>query len=625
MSWKRPKTIKFYLNPPEAERLITVWPDFKVVSKKIQTSKEEPADDFGVHFIFGQSGETLNWQKTKFNVRKDGIPVHTLLSKYKDFRVELESFCNFAAQPATFIRFTVKNSSQINKTLKFGVMPRLARASLLYGIGGDFYSSYVPLLEHWDMANNIWTLENNCLAGPEKYISFDLPVAAKINWIGQNSSNIFCKDYAEITESFKKNETKHYYFLLSNKGYLSVDRYEYDRNLDATIAKWQQEIDKVNIRPATGNKNIQTMFNSLICQCLQMFAVANDGFVRPRQGGQHCGVWSVEAFEFLVALDRVGLKDWSEKGYDFFSKYQIKKGEDRGKFFAAGAPQWMSYTAGVLYGLAYHLRKQDSKEYFAKWKRIALEGLNWVERQRSKTKKDKNQLGYGLLPAGIGNDWGISGQYWSATDGLTYMGVREMAAAFKKFNDPLAGQLNKMTKDYESCLNTTLKKVIEPQKNRKELFLSNILGLKESYPPLGPYFADGPINLIRAGIIEPKSATFKRVENYFVNKGWMKNGLTGLMTDSLLQYFQGDKWAGHTWYVSYSDMVWFYAWLNRGERKKAKKTLEAQLKYGMSPEFYMQERYADNDTSFCPWQPNASANGRTIMMLLDFYVKIHNS
>ena len=77
--------------------------------------------------------------------------------------------------------------------------------------------------------------------------------------------------------------------------------------------------------------------------------------------------------------------------------------------------------------------------------------------------------------------------------------------------------------------------------------------------------------------------------------------------------------AGHTWYTSYSDMYWFYHYLAIGEREKAENILVGQLKYGMTPEYYMLERYADNDPYFTPWLPNASANGRTIMMLCDFY------
>lgn len=631
MSWERPKTIKLYLSPPEADRLITVWPDFKVISKKNQPDKEVPNNDsfkkvpnddsFGIHFILGVSAKALDWQKTKFIVREDGIPVQTLISNFNDFSLKLESFCNFDAFPHTFIKLTVKNNSGIKNKFVFGIMPRLASSSLLYGLGGDFYSSYNPMLEHWDMAANSWELKDNFLEDGNKAISFNTPQEAAYKWVERNKNNIIAKNYLEFSAGFEKNESKEFYFLMSHKGYVEINKYEYDGNFNETVSKWREELDKIIIRPKTSDKKIQTMFNSLVCQCLQMFAVANDGLVRPRQGGKYHGAYSVEAFEFLSALDRIGLSSWAKKGYDFFSNYQIKKGDDRGKFFAGiGMVQWMSYTAGVLYGLAYHLQKQGSKEYFKKWKPVAMEGINWVERQRNKMKKNRKELGYGLLPSGIVHDWGTNGQYWSFTDGITYMALKEMAKAFKKFNDPLAVKLKKITKDYENSLKNTLKKVLAPQKNRREIFIPNVLGVKEAYPPQGPYFCDGPAILIRAGIIDSKSDVFKKIEKYFINRGWMKNGLTGLMTDCLLQQsFQGDKWAGHTWYVNFPDMVWFYAWLKRGEKKKAKKTLDAQLKYAMSPEYYMVERYADNDPAFCPWQPNASANGRTIMMLLDFY------
>lgn len=620
MAWERPKTIKLYLSSPEAKRLITLWPEFKIVNKKMEPVKDEPDDDFGIHFIFGAAAKALNWKDTKFRVREDGIPVHILLAEHEGFSLEMESFCNFGAEPYTFVKVLVKNSSKSKKQFKFGVMARQAKMNLLNAISGDFYDSYFPMLEQWDMAKNIWTLKNNYLDGGKKCVSFSVPVGADVKWVAQNKKNMFAKTYTEFSASYEKAETKEFYFLLSNTGNEDICKYEYEHNKKEMVSKWQKELAKITVRPNTKDKKIQAMYNSLICQCIQMFAVANDGFVRPRQGGQSNGVWSVEASEFLIALDRIGLSSWSQKGLEFFSHYQVKKGNDKGKFFSVGAPNWMSYTAGVLTGLSYHLGYQNSKEYFKKWREIALESVNWVERQRSKTKNAKQKLGYGLLPAGMGNDWHIVGQYWSFTDALMYLGVRDMAKAFKKFNDPQAGRLKKMAKDYEACLKQVLKKLVEPQKGKKEYFLPNILGLEDVYPPLGPYLGDGPTNAIRAGIIDPKSDIFKKVENYFFNRGWMKNGLTGLMTDSFIihDFFQ-DKWSGHTWYVSYSDMIWFNAWLKQGKRKKAEKTLKAQFKYAMTPEFYMQERYADNDPAFCPWQPNASANGRTLNMILDFY------
>jgi hypothetical protein len=620
MSWKRPKTIKVYLHPPEAKRLITLWPDFKIVDRKIETIKGEAPDDFGIHFVFGKEARALDWHQIRFKIRPDGIPVHTLAAAQAQTSFELESFCSWDALPDTYARLTITNNAKTKSKLAMGVMPRLGKAGHLYGIEGDFYATYRPLLEQWDMVKNNWIMQGPVLVSGEKTISFAVPDKVAFNWVPQNKKHQFARNYVEFHASLEKKESVTLYFILSQQGHARVDGEKYQTAHDLAVSRWQAELAKIKVRPKLPDKRMETMFNSLVCQCLQMFAVGHDGLVRPRQGGQYHGVWPVEAIEFLTAFDRIGLAEWARKGYDFFAHNRIKEGEDKGKFTAAGAPQWMSCTGAALYGLAYHLKAANSREYFTQWRDLAAESIDWVEKQRTKTKTDPAPLGYGLLPAGIGNDWDIKGQYWSATDGLMYMGIRDLAKLFSLHNDPLAGQLTAIAQDYEKCLKNALRQVCEPQKKRDELFLPNILGMEETYPPLGPYFADGPTTLVRAGIIDPHSDVFKKMEKYFRNRGWMKNGLTSLMTDSLLQFgFQGDPWAGHTWYVSYADMIWFNAWLARGERHKAKQTLLAQFRYAMTPEFYMQERYADNDPDFCPWQPNASANGRTIMMLLDFY------
>ena len=58
---------------------------------------------------------------------------------------------------------------------------------------------------------------------------------------------------------------------------------------------------------------------------------------------------------------------------------------------------------------------------------------------------------------------------------------------------------------------------------------------------------------------------------------------------------------------------------------KAKPFLDAQLHFNMTNEYYMSERYDDCDPWYIPWCPNASANGRTILMLCDWYVDRINS
>lgn len=99
----------------------------------------------------------------------------------------------------------------------------------------------------------------------------------------------------------------------------------------------------------------------------------------------------------------------------------------------------------------------------------------------------------------------------------------------------------------------------------------------------------------------------------------MKNGLTGLMDCSQLTFVMTDGWPGHTWYTTLSDRTWLNAWLASGEFDKAEECFAALTKYAMTKEFYVNERYADNDPTFTPWQPNGSGSGRMIDVMLNYF------
>lgn len=200
------------------------------------------------------------------------------------------------------------------------------------------------------------------------------------------------------------------------------------------------------------------------------------------------------------------------------------------------------------------------------------------------------------------------------------MGFEKFSEMLELFHDERAKEVKKCYLEYKKTMTDYLDEIAMRFGSDDEIIITNRAGAEPSDPPRGPYFSDGPANLIRAKIIDPKSLVFRQAEAYFRNRSLMKNGLCGLMTDGLFENgFPSDKWAGHTWYTSFPDLCWFYGWLENGEFDKAEETFFAQIKYSMTKEFYMQERYADNDTTFVPWQPNASANGRFIMMMLDYF------
>jgi len=73
----------------------------------------------------------------------------------------------------------------------------------------------------------------------------------------------------------------------------------------------------------------------------------------------------------------------------------------------------------------------------------------------------------------------------------------------------------------------------------------------------------------------------------------------------------------HIWYTTNSDYDWFLTFKRLGRRTEAEDIVRCQIAYSMTDEYYMLERYADNDPYYVPWSPNASGNGRLLNMLLD--------
>jgi len=616
--WEQPKTIKLYLHPPLSNRQITIWPDFKIVNKVVVPPNEQERDDYGIRFLFGEPLQPPEWLESKWQVRPDGAPMPALETEISDWQIKLEAFCDILQQPITYIKLTIDNPLPAKRTLRLGLMMRSGLDRLLIGMDGDYYASYRPQLGHWDMIPSTWAQEGDVYTDGSHRIRLNLPAGASAAWQAREPGNREAKNTVVLLVPVGACQKAELYLTMGVQP--PVPGAEGYHQAAAQAADfWRSQLAKITRRPALPPR-LEPMFNHLVTQLLQMLAVTCSGEVWPRQGGRYDGVWPVEAMEWLRALDRLGLHEWTARGYAFFRQYQIKEGEEAGRFVGVNSPHWQNETGGVLFGLAGHLLYQGSQQVLQEWREPILAAVAYIERLRSQTRGDANAAGYGLLPPGIGHDWQLTGQYWCFSDGVMYMGLRGIAEAFSALHDPEATRLAALADDYRDCLKHTLALVTAGQENREDVYIPNILGLSETYPPLGPYPADGPSNLIRAGIIEPTSPLFDRLERYWRRLEWMQRGLTEPMTECLMtQGYFADPWAGYTWYISFSDLHWFKGWMARKEYDKAAETLAAQLRYGMSTEYYMQERYAANDSSFCPWQPNASANGRTIEMLFDLF------
>ena len=64
-----------------------------------------------------------------------------------------------------------------------------------------------------------------------------------------------------------------------------------------------------------------------------------------------------------------------------------------------------------------------------------------------------------------------------------------------------------------------------------------------------------------------------------------------------------------------SCLIWHF----RSRTDKAGAYLRGTLKYNVTPEFIVSERYSSVDPWFTPWQPNGSGAGRLNGFLLDYY------
>ena len=73
------------------------------------------------------------------------------------------------------------------------------------------------------------------------------------------------------------------------------------------------------------------------------------------------------------------------------------------------------------------------------------------------------------------------------------------------------------------------------------------------------------------------------------------------------------------WYVCTHEYYWFSYYLRHERYDRCCEILNTVFRFAMTDEYYMFERYHQRNIWFAPWSPNASANGRLILMLLDYY------
>ena len=614
--WQRPFTNKRYLHPPFSENMFTMWPEMRLICGDV-IEKTAGYISAGLRVLVGEDMQSPDFTRVHYHTREDGAPVHGLHHDFDGYTMTMESFCNTERVCTCFTRFTVTSRADGPVHVYLSLLPRTGREDHLVGTEVDGYAQYDSNVHNWGFIPSDWRMEENRLTDDGYEIL--LQHAEQLNpvWQGDGKGlKWYQRHLVKMDFTLQPGEEKQFELSFCHG---KCQPFDYEAEKQKALDFWRGELAHLKIHP--GGDQYAPMVNNLVLQCLQMFSypVGKD-YVLPRQGGLQRVIWPNEGVEFLTALDRLGdFAHYTRTAYDtYFYTLQCTEGEEKGAVQNLSGNMWGSITGAACMGCARHVLYMDDKKEFARYSDRMYMAFEWMERQRAKT-YDGNCRGVGIFPPMKSSDWPGEFQSWTFTDAFNLLGYEWMANAFEHFGDVRAPKVRAGYDSYMAAMKKILHDLTEESIFGDEMRLTFDLGVTMTDPPYGSYATDGPGMLIRAKVIDPGSREAKLIENYYRNRGMMEKGLTGMMNDGLI--FQGhnaDPWAGHTWYTSFSDLYWFYNWLESGEKDKAEETLNAQMTYGMSKEYYLLERYADNDPYWTPWMPNASANGRLLMMLTDY-------
>ncbi len=617
--WQRPFTIQRYINPPLAEDLITMFADGKIMFKEVDCySSSFRSNASGVKVLLGENYEEIDFKKIKYNVDKEGVPVHSFNYKFNGIDILYEAFCDNQRSATAYVKLALKNNSNKDIKEKISVIARTGLMSevMCGNISGYFHFNTNPRI--WGFIKTYFNYDDSVMQDDSIRITFDKKY--KGIWHGdEKGMPNHLRGFVEFEVELKANETTNFTFKIERPKKVSSGlNYEVER--EKVYAFWLKELESIEKYPSFNKKQNYTMIRTIVSNCLQMFATQiNEDIVLPRQGSTQTVIWPTEAKSMLIGLIKIGNFDrYIDKVMDLYlNRLQIKEGKDKGQFINIGASvPWSSITSSILITLAEYAYYRDENK-LNEFKGAILDAVDWIERTRN-----SNDLYPGLLPAMRACDWEEIAHFWSADSG-NIVAYEYLIKVFEKYND--FENAKKIKNYYEDYLKAFRERVVDKAVKNfddgDELYIPLTLEdldkeLKLPYST-NPYLQYVP-NLIEFDIIDANGEIAKHIENYFTNRQLHKNGLHGLMNCLLLGHNKDDPWAGHMWYTGFVDQTWFNIFMKQGRFDEAKETLDAQIKYSMSKEYYMLERFMDNDKYFCCWQPNASANGRTIEMLLDW-------
>lgn len=604
---ERPKTTRRYVHPPYSERMFTLWAEGKIIFGEHDFDLETTnivEDRIQRHMFscamwpfMGTELKGFDFRSVKNTITEDGTPIHAVTYEKENAEFTMEVFCNTARKSTLFGKITVTNkgNEQLKDTLSL-VMRTALEAQLVYG-ACDGYISHNPELLPFKTIPCAWFKKGDTYTDKKRILTLSIPTQWYAN-IGAVSIKIDLSPGEELSFTFKLDNGE-------------VTEYDYEAEKAKTIAFWQKELSRITKMPA-GIANDPAMVKAvrhMVTQLLQMFAVSiPEDLHITRQGAMQRAVWPTEALSTIEGLCRIG--DFDSYLEPVFDTYFHAMQRPNGEICPFGIP-WGSITAAVLYSFAQYCNTTGNKAFFGTYRDSAYRAFRYIKDLR-RSVVDSEDMAGGLFPVLRGIDWSQQFQCWTSTDVFNLLGLDAIADTFKAYGDPAADEIRQEHTEYLADMKRHFKKYYDAQEGMNTLRIplkpmGDDQALVDDFYPL---LYQG--RFVFSGIVDNEKDML-RVYNYLVEAGITREGL-GLYGH--MPYRDGNN---NIWYLSFPDIYWFEIWMQYGNREKAKQIIDAQLRYAMSDEYCFAERIDAADPYYVPWSPNASATGRTLIMLSKYY------
>ncbi|MGM9624064.1 MAG: hypothetical protein ACI3XM_00020, partial [Eubacteriales bacterium] len=600
-------------------------PDAKITNLSLKfEGRHTRQDACGVHLLTGKTEpQPLDYHDTHFDTVKDGLPFYTVIGTdpENDCELSMSAFATDDTAPLTYVRVTVTNNENYPISGSVGLLPREANNADQYltGLLDTGYESYQPNFRQWLLQRSPLFNETApfCAEAASASMRILSSEGFSVNWVTreQQPDRFRAQDYFACDYTVDAGRSLVLDFVLCASR-IEGNIKPYDTAKSDMTHYWQERLSHVRLMPKSDSPRIRDMFLQNVTQCMQMIAQYDgmDGVVA-RQGDVGRFLWIWEAVHVLKCLAMVGLPEYAEQAYNTYCGWVTMDGEKRGKFNYPYI-QWDNSEGALLLGLSEHLKLVHNEGLYRQYRPFMTALLEYIEKRRHAEKDGKYP---GLYPAGRASDWGEVGYHWTYTDAFILRAVRSYLQVCELYHAEETDYVRSVEADYTAAINRVAEDLYRGHEEDHAFMLPHIAGVsfEDSYNHC--FYTDGAPYLNLIGVfMDPKSRMFEQMEAFYRENGLFEHNLAGRITNAT-DYGTGVY--GDCYYTGIAEFCWIYPWMARGEWDKADAMTDAVLRYNVTTEYIVSERYCSIDPWYVPWQPNGSGSGRLCMFLLDYYQK----